>query len=86
MSKKVSYMLEAEEIKSYKNGEYTIEIQKSKTDKSGIDFHLYHSNCGTKMLMFGVQEDFDDDSTILELIGKNFESYAALYQKQFEDN
>jgi hypothetical protein len=77
--------MEIERLKSYSRGKYVVEIQKSRTNKDFIDFYLSHIDYGTKMHITSVQEDFDDDPTIFELISKNFESSVAFYKEQYED-
>ena len=78
-------MLEKQEIKILKKGKYIVEIQSSEKEQGYIDFYLKHIDYGIKTLMFGVSEDINNDTEIINLINANIDEYINIYQKEYED-
>jgi len=75
-------MLEKQEIKIYKKDEFVVEVSKSiNNGLEHIEFFLYHTDYDTKLHMFGVELDFNNDNEIKDLINKNIEEYIAHYEQ-----
>lgn len=75
-------MLEKLEIKIYKRGNWVVEIIPMLQDKKVVEYYLYHVEYGKKLYMFGQEEDFNDDKTLIEYIENNIDEYINIYEKE----
>jgi len=77
--------------KSFAFGDYIVECVYLPEDDT-VEFWLQHKNYGIKLLMFG--ENANDigwhgkgipDTSVIDLIENNLDSYIKEYQEQYED-